>query len=66
MRLGQQIKGVPGFGVRRGTNVQHVCRFDDETFDQIRDMAVRDKVSLSEAIRLLVELGLEAQTRETD
>lgn len=60
MRQGQQMKNGPGRGVKKGCHVQHVCRFDDETFAQIRAMAIADGVSLSEAIRLLVEFGLEA------
>ncbi len=59
MRLGQQVKGTPGRGVKRGTQVQHVCRFDDEMFERIRSKAVADGTSLSEAIRTLVEWGLE-------
>jgi hypothetical protein len=64
MRQGQQRKGGPGRGVRRGTFVQHVCRFDDETFDQIHAMAVAEGISLSEAIRQLVEFGLEADSTQ--
>ena len=51
----------PGRGVRKGAHVQHVCRFDDETFDAVRAKALRDGTSLSEAIRQLVEWGLEAE-----
>lgn len=64
MRLGQQVRGEPGRGVRKGAQVQHVCRFDDETFDQIREVAVRDGISLSEAVRVLVEIGLETRKLE--
>lgn len=68
MHMGQQFKKGPGRGVRRGCHISHVCRFDDETFHQIRAIAIRDNVSLSEAIRVLVEFGLEtdveAQNKE--
>ena len=38
--------------------------FDDETLLQIRRMAVRDRTSLSEALRVLVEMGLETLAAE--
>lgn len=68
MKAGHQMRGGPGNGVRRGVFVQHVCRFEDETFDAIHAKAVRDGTSLSEAIRTLVEWGLEAdrQTQSDD
>ena len=59
MRLGQQINGNPGRGVKKGALIQHVCRFDDEMFSRIRAKAIADNTSLSEAIRTLVEWGLE-------
>jgi len=62
MRLGQQMRGTPGKGVASGGYVQHVCRFEQETFDALRAMAVRDGISLSEAIRIAVEWGLESAT----
>lgn len=65
MKLGQQINGTPGRGVRRGLYVQHVCRFDDETCAQIRAIAVRDRISLSEAVRVLVEFGLQSDQDNT-
>lgn len=34
--------------------------FDDETRDQVRALAIADRVSFSEKIRQLVEWGLEA------
>jgi hypothetical protein len=61
MKLGKQRSGAPAKGVRRGEWTQHVCRFDNEMFDAVRDMATRDGVSMSEAIRTLVEWGLEAE-----
>jgi hypothetical protein len=54
-------KKDPGRGVRRGCHIQHVVRFDDQTFEQVRAKALRDRSSLSEAIRQLVEFGLEAE-----
>jgi hypothetical protein len=61
VRLGAQKNGKPGNGVRKGDQVQHVCRFDDELFDRIHAKATRDGTSLSEAIRTLVEWGLQAE-----
>jgi hypothetical protein len=58
-KVGGQKGGAPGKGVRRGAFVQHVVRFDSDTFDEIRSMAERDKTSLSEAVRTLCEWGLE-------
>lgn len=66
MREGQQLSTGPGRGVRRGCHVQHVCRFDDETFDQVRGKAIADGTSVSGAIRELVEIGLETLRQETD
>ncbi|MBO6858346.1 hypothetical protein [Roseibium sp.] len=41
-----------------------VLVLDDETFEQIRDMAIKDGTSFAEQIRLLVEWGLEAERAE--
>lgn len=41
-------------------HTQIVVRFDDETFAQIRDRAIREGTSFGEQIRMLVEWGLEA------
>lgn len=61
-RGGTAPRGEPGRGVRKGPDaVQHVCVFDNETFAQVRAKAIRDGTSLSEAIRTLVEWGLEAE-----
>ena len=38
---------------------QTVVRFDRETFEQVRALAIRDGVSFSEKVRQLVEWGLE-------
>jgi hypothetical protein len=64
MRLGQMRGGKPGAGVRKGDQVQHVARFDDEMFARIRAKALRDGTSLSEAIRTLIEWGLEAEEQD--
>jgi hypothetical protein len=61
MKLRQQMHREPGRGVAKGCYRGHVCRFDDETFAEIRAKALRDGTSLSEAIRQLVEWGLEAE-----
>jgi hypothetical protein len=38
---------------------QIVCAFDDETFAEIRALALRSKISFRAQVRLLVEFGLE-------
>jgi len=59
--FGSANRGEPGRGVPKGPNaVQHVVVFDRETFAEVRAKAVRDGTSLSEAIRTLVEWGLQA------
>lgn len=58
---GKRRMGSPGHGVKRGCYVQHVTRFDDEMFARIRAKAMLDGTSLSEAVRTLVEWGLEAE-----
>jgi hypothetical protein len=51
-----QSRGTP-----RGSKLQVQCTFDPDTFQQIRTMAVNQKISFAAAIRLLVEWGLEAE-----
>lgn len=46
-------------GSRRGTRKGIVIWFDDETFDQIRAIAVRKQTTFSAIVRELVEFGLE-------
>lgn len=41
-------------------HTQIVVRFDDETFEQIRQRAIANNTFFSEQVRLLVEWGLEA------
>lgn len=60
-KMGGQKGGQPGRGVCRGAFVQHVVRFDSDTFEEIRAKALRDGTSLSEAIRTLCVWGLEAE-----
>jgi hypothetical protein len=61
-RGGTAPSGEPGRGVAKGPNaVQHVVVFDRETFAEVRAKAIRDRTSLSEAIRTLVEWGLQAE-----
>ncbi|WP_398471516.1 hypothetical protein [Tardiphaga sp.] len=50
----------------RGDGTMHsmrrvVCGFDQETFQVIRDRAVKENTSFAEQVRLLVEWGLEAK-----
>lgn len=42
-------------GGKRGT----ICYFDEETFEQIRARAEKERTSFGEQVRLLVEWGLE-------
>ena len=51
---------IPAKGVRKGCNVGLVVRLDDETFDTIRERAVKHGTSVAEQIRLLIEWGLES------
>lgn len=43
------------------TQQRCVVGFDPETFQVIRDRAIREKTSFAEQVRLLVEWGLEAK-----
>ena len=52
-RNGKDVRWLQG---KRRINVT----LDDETFDEIRKLAVAEKTSFAEQIRLLVEWGLEA------
>lgn len=45
---------------RRPHIKRHVVRMDDETFDTVRSLAVKNNVSLAEQFRILIEWGLEA------
>ena len=54
---------------KRGANgAEYKCMrrcmvaFDDETFEEIRQLAVENGTSFAEQIRLLVEFGLEGGT----
>lgn len=44
---------------RRPELRQTIVRMDAETFEEIRERAVREKTSFSEQVRLLLEWGLE-------
>lgn len=53
--------------VARGSKDSHhpgfvavVVRLDDETFAEVRDLAVKNGTSFAEQVRTLVEWGLEA------
>jgi hypothetical protein len=51
---------------RRGritpATVRHIkIQFDDETFDTVRERAVKARTSFAEQVRLLVEIGLEME-----
>jgi hypothetical protein len=51
--------------VRRGHKCirRIVVSFDDETFEEIRQLAVAADISFAEQVRLLVEVGLEGDFR---
>lgn len=61
MKTGQQKGGQPGHGVRRGDTVAAVIRTDPDTMAALRAKACRDGTSLAEAIRTIIEWGLEAE-----
>lgn len=46
----------------KGNHVKVVCAFDPETFQEIRQAAVKNQTSVAEQVRKLVEWGLEAET----
>ena len=54
----QMKRKKPGLGCRQGNRIKVVCTFDDETFEQIRALALVEKTSLTVQIRQLVEFGL--------
>lgn len=54
-------QGVSSPGRR---DLQAVCAFDPETFEEIRNLAIRSGISFREQVRLLVEWGLEDVARE--
>lgn len=47
-------------GIAQGKLMKLVCNFDIETWQIIRDRAVKEKTSVAEQVRKLVEWGLEA------
>ncbi len=64
MREGQQLSSGPANGSTcpgRDGWKQLVVRLDDETFNEIRERAIRENTSVAQQIRLLIEWGLEAE-----
>lgn len=60
-RDGIQNPNGPACGVAiAGTRRQLVIKCDADQFNEIRERAVREKTSMAEQIRLLLEWGLEA------
>lgn len=57
---------VPGRGsLHHSTETRRiVVSFDEETFGQVRELAVKAGTSFAEQARLLVEFGLEAVERD--
>ena len=56
--LGPFEKQAVGF--KHGAHVKLVCAFDEEKFQVIRALAVKNGTSVAEQVRTLVEWGLEA------
>jgi hypothetical protein len=60
-----KVDGVPHPRPARGVLIpggrrQLVIKLDSDTFDDVRNRASRDGVSVSHMLRLLIEWGLEA------
>ena len=60
MKWGQQVNGTPGRGVVNGAFRQFVIKIDHDTADEVIEIARQEKTSTAEAIRCLIEFGLEA------
>ena len=61
------LKKIPAQGCkRRGdkATTQIVIRMDDDTFNQVRDRASRERTSFAEQVRILIEWGLETAGME--
>lgn len=55
-------KRPPAVGVAKSDGTKGcVVHFPNETFDQIRERAIREKTSFGEQVRTLVEWGLESE-----
>ncbi|MEM8822055.1 MAG: hypothetical protein AAGF30_00445 [Pseudomonadota bacterium] len=61
MHIGQQLHTGPGRGTRRRGWVQMSARFDVDTFEQVRAVAIKQNCSLMDAVRYLVEAGLDSE-----
>lgn len=48
-------------GVANGKHMKIVCAFDIETWQQVRALAVKRKITVAEQVRRLVEIGLEVE-----
>jgi hypothetical protein len=59
-RYGAQKSTGPAKGVARGAQRQVVIKMMRDQFDQVRNRAIREKTSVAEQIRLLIEWGLES------
>jgi hypothetical protein len=46
-------------GIRNGRHMKLVCAFDIETWQDVRARAAKQKISVAEQVRRLVEIGLE-------
>lgn len=63
---GTRRQKIPGMGsLHHSTETRRiVVSFDEETFWQVRGLAVKAGTSFAEQARLLVEFGLEAVERD--
>lgn len=59
MKLGQQQRRGPGRGSRKGDRIRVLCEFEEESFNEVYAFAVKQNTSLSEAIRILIQWGLD-------
>lgn len=55
-----QTRVKPAAGYLRNGMRRIAVEFDQETFDLVQTLALRDRVSFAEVVRQLVEWGLEA------
>lgn len=47
-------------GTKVGNKRQLIVRVDDDTFEEIAELAAAENVSVAEQIRVLIEFGLES------
>ena len=60
-RLGQPKGTGPAQGVPVGALRKIVIAVEHETFETLRNRAIRDNTSFAEQVRILIEWGLESE-----